>query len=373
MTNYEGCDYLAQKGPIQSQSVTVNVSDEGIKMDLLMPFIEELAGIPADLEWRVRGVSGHEEADREAEEELAKRRAEIPAFLQSEQGKKKIESFAQEVIQVYKLMQYGKIRELRNYVNRRLLFVVGIWRSGGTYMTQQLHSIFGMDITNYKSSIMHDAIPRGQVLENLFVPSYWEKMYLDLAQTLVWLKRSYQNEPVFIQKRGSYAYVLNVIEYLFGDLAHVICTVRHPAACAFSFGGFYKQGFSVEELFESLDFGNSVYVWKTGISNERWKKTSYLRKFLQHWLMCYESIAFSKNDGLRFDVIPFGEQYNTYLQQIAEEYGGTADFDRLHIKPDFYKPIVEKAEEEYGISKEVETVRRLWEQHGKEFPELNPY
>jgi hypothetical protein len=214
-----------------------------------------------------------------------------------------------------KLIQ-GDLQAL-NSLHARCTFiaVIGIPRTGGTYLTAELFSALGYDKERVHGAIAHDGFPDARPFRLRGNGNPWIGALASMAQYLTAIELFFAletaSEPVFIPKKATKAiYAPELFGAIFGRRAQYFVTVRHPIeSCISTYersGGLPAGGsFKVRSIMEQWIRRDNLFI---GSTRAQLLDMSYFEAYIRYWEQYHIRMAMS---GLlaRKDctVIPYGK------------------------------------------------------------------
>ena len=211
----------------------------------------------------------------------------------------------QRVLQSYryfKEMLTGRPDTIKTIQRYRFFFVIGIPRTGGTYMTKQLFRGAGMDYRKVQNALAHDGFPHlGTLAFQEQGGNIHTSGLLQLAEYLTMVdlyftkygRLAYNGGIVVPKKFTKGVYSFPLIHEVIGNNAEYIITLRHPLAMVQSVldksGGMPKGGiFNVRSAIERWALDDWL---KWGVAEAMVKKMSYIDVFLGYWKRYHYQIA----------------------------------------------------------------------------------
>ena len=202
----------------------------------------------------------------------------------------------------FKEMLTGRPKTIKALQRYRFYLVMGIPRSGGTYLIKQLFRAAGMDYTKVPAALAHDGFP------NLGTAGLLEQGdrfsacgVLQLAEYLTMVDTYFgksggasERRPIVVPKkftRGVYGFSL--IHALLGEAAQYIITLRHPLSMVQSVldkSGGMPDGnvFALRSAIERW----ALDEWLSwGVQGDRVKEMSYVDVLLGYWKRYHFQIA----------------------------------------------------------------------------------
>lgn len=127
------------------------------KLEIPRGILESLAGVPAELLWKARGLSMHEPDESAGEVYQATFQRALQDLAQSQAGQSCLDNFSEAVRAVFADLESGDFESVRRFTEgRELYFVIGHGRSGGTYLASELSSLLENPIEKYSFLVAHD-------------------------------------------------------------------------------------------------------------------------------------------------------------------------------------------------------------------------
>ncbi|EKD42229.1 MAG: hypothetical protein ACD_73C00256G0004 [uncultured bacterium] len=285
------------------------------QMILTEAVLKYLSGFPAHLEWHQRGLTGHHKKDH-ANQEYQEAVILMNEFLGSREGQLKISDFSTEVLSVCQELKKRSKDFIRVYLGpKKFYFIVGAMRSGGTYLFTECCKAHHIDYTQMNLQMVHDGVPSYANLVFWQQPPYYEKLLIELAQWLVWVKNVFTHHDVIVHKRIGLAHALPLWDHLFGDQAHYLVTLRHPLTSSESFARMEKLSTQNEKLASPLLWEKFIPA-KLGIKNSEWLKKNYFERFLDYWFISYKDIISASPYKGHLAFIPYEKLSDYVLNEL---------------------------------------------------------
>ncbi len=219
----------------------------------------------------------------------------------------------------------GDIESVRRWqAEHHVICVVGIPRSGGSYLTAELFRSIGLDPASVPGSLAHDEFPEaGPFALAAGVNSRIRALqtaaeYLAMAEVFYRSRRRIEGRIVVPKKLTQAAYEGALFRALFGPEAEFIVTVRHPvAACVSTYeksGGLPSSGqFAVRSNIEAWCLRDAGLGAAAACGD-------YFDVYLRYWELYHLRLV---TDGLlaasRVTVVPFGQASCTALARHFHE------------------------------------------------------
>ncbi len=221
--------------------------------------------------------------------------------------------------------QLDTLKEMRRY---RFMFVIGIPRTGGTYITKQLFRAAGIDYSKVQNALAHDGFP------HLAVLSFHDNNYnvhttslLQLAEYLTMVdmyfsrhgRLAYQGGIVVPKKFTKAIYNFPLIRELFGSNADYVLTLRHPLGVINSVleksGGMPAGGkFEIRSAIERWALDDWL-AWQ--VPEHEVMNMSYVDVMLGYWKRFHFQLAMSGIPSMPSTrIVTYGEKS---MQAFARE------------------------------------------------------
>jgi hypothetical protein len=286
----------------------------------------------------------------------------------------------QRVLQSYryfKEMLTGRPDTIKTIQRYRFFFVIGIPRTGGTYMTKQLFRGAGMDYRKVQNALAHDGFPHlGTLAFQEQGGNIHTSGLLQLAEYLTMVdlyftkygRLAYNGGIVVPKKFTKGVYSFPLIHEVIGNNAEYIITLRHPLAMVQSVldksGGMPKGGiFNVRSAIERWALDDWL---KWGVDEAVVKQMSYIDVFLGYWKRYHYQIAMEAIPTMAAThLLPYGRSH--MMGAVKKFY---ADFGS-NLEPE---PFKEAPKPDFGAQDNqkgdavVQQVALFWKSLGLSFP-----
>ncbi len=276
----------------------------------------------------------------------------------------------------FKEMLLGDFRTIKEIARFRFFFVVGIPRTGGTYITKQLFTAQGLDYKNVQNALAHDGFPHLSYLTFKGKMNFHTKSLLQLGEYLTMVEiffgthgRLAYHGGIMVPKKFTKAvYHFDLIRGIMGRNAEYIITLRHPLSVIKSIldksGGLPNDGkFVLRSAIERWALEDWLH-W--GVPVEEISKMDYITCLLGYWKRYHFQMAMA---GLPLmpeaRIIPYGEEY---MRECVTEVYRDLGVDK---EPEPFKqaePPVFDDKYEAEAQKVMEEVASFWKSLGMEFP-----
>lgn len=322
-----------------------------LKLSISDATLDYIGGIEPALEWEGRGISGKNQKELR---ELKINRIQAKKKLASDQGTEELNAFLSEAGDVFMKLITGDKEFIRSYLeNKKIYFIIGAMRTGGTYLFTELCNIHEIDWENKSLKMVHDTIPRYNYCFDWEQPNQWHNLLFELSQYLVWVKRECMDDDIIIKKRFSLGHVIKLLQMIFGDLAKFIITYRRPRDISISFR-------KMEEI--DMKKRGEPPLWKyfarkrKDIDFDQWAELSYNERLLIFWEMYYEDLLSQITDAMDIVFLTYGkEDYETFLKQEIEKNHTPYEIDKFNVYPKEYDEFWKKKE----TLERIEKIERL--------------
>lgn len=264
------------------------------------------------------------------------------------------------------------LRELQlrfHFVN-----VVGIPRTGGSYLTQEIYRALGLDPTRVHNALAHDGFPEAGPFQLTAGSNAWIVSLQTMAEYLVMVELFFGQHPrhsgkiVVPKKLTKGIYAGGFFHRVLGEAVEHLITLRHPVPTCISTyeksGGLPANGlFALRSNIEEWCRRDLAYV---GISGEQLAKMDYFDVYLRYWEQYHLYIAttgLSANRDLK--VVVYGKtRMETLAQSFHQRYGSGREAGEFKVfasserHPDWMRradPVIRR-------------VAAVWERVGLPFP-----
>ncbi len=247
--------------------------------------------------------------------------ASVEKIMGTAQGRRCV----QRAYELFVALLVGDPRPLREWQARHhVICVVGIPRTGGSYLTAEAYRSLGIDPAQVAGALAHDSFPDAGPFELAEGSNSWVNTLKTAAEYLAMTEFFFAETPrrggavVVPKKLTQAAYAGGFFRALFGSQAEYIVTVRHPvAACVSTYeksGGLPAGGrFAVR---------SNIEAWcrrDAGIA-EAGLELDYFEVYLRYWERYHLRLAagglFS---GPRLRIVPFGAATTTAVARSFHE------------------------------------------------------
>lgn len=345
---------------------------------------EELPASPAFVDFLHAWLSGGEQRVGTwylQEEELLDRSTEdhqdlaarASAIMRDPQGRDAIVR----AYRYFKEMLTGRPDTVRELNRFHFIFIVGIPRSGGTYMTKQLLRAAGIDYRQVPHALAHDGFPH---LTELSFPDRRHNAHttslLQLAEYFVMVELYFQRYGrlafrggvVVPKKFTKLIYNFPLIRELVGTRAEYLITLRHPLGVMQSVldksGGMPSNGlFAVRSAIERWALDEAM---RWGANEAQVMQLPYAQVMLDYWKRFHMQLAISGIPSMpTAKLVTFGAASMTgVMKEYYRAFGIT-------LEPEAFK---EAAFPEFAPELTVAAlaaindVAQLWRSVGMRFP-----
>lgn len=257
----------------------------------------------------------------------------------------------------------------------KFIVVVGIPRSGGSYLTKQLFEAIGMDATHVPRVIAHDGFPE---LSPFFMANGYNAYtgmqrrmaeYLTMVELYFAKSRLHGGYVIVPKKASKAAYQGAFFNTITGSQTEYVITIRHPIACCVSTyeksGGLPENGkFMLRSAIEA--WAARDYVLTSKDPEAEIFSKDYFDVYLRFWEQYHCNLALSGlSANKNWTIVPYTQ---ASMQSVAESYFSRLDptkqadafktFDKRNRHPEWNS----KAEAS------ILRVHNLWQSIGLCFP-----
>ncbi len=276
----------------------------------------------------------------------------------------------------FKELLTGNVHTLRDLARFRFFFVIGIPRTGGTYLTKQLFRAGGINYTTVQNALAHDGFPHLARLSFKEQGNVHTNGLLQLAEYLTMVevffgehgRLAYRGGIIVPKKFTKAVYYFDLLRELFEANADYLVTLRHPLSTCRSVldksGGMPADGkFAVRSTIERWTLEDWLH-W--GVGEEQLRQMDYVECFLGYWKRFHFQMAMAgipSMPGTR--LVPYGaESMSGAAKKLYTEFG-------LKMEPEAFKtaePPRFSGDQERAAQQAVEEVAGFWRSLGLAFP-----
>lgn len=189
------------------------------------------------------------------------------------------------------------LESLHNKYN--FIAIVGLGRTGGSYLTAEIFSSLGYDPTTVPAVVAHDGFPNAQPLSKLENENAWISSIMGMSEYLTMVEL-YFDEPVdrprMVPKKLTKAvYAGGFFNAVLGPNVEYVVTVRHPIAnCISTYdksGGLPGDG--------KMKTRSNIETWirrdllATGLTGSEFEKLEYFEAYARYWEQYHINLALS--------------------------------------------------------------------------------
>ena len=282
-------------------------------------------------QWLLRRPFQHEvwpdqisEALSLADEELQQRAFDSAARVMSDATGRKLVARAYSLLFALLTGDLAPLQELQSRFH--FINVVGIPRTGGSYVTAELYRAIGMVPEQVPNALAHDSFPEAGPFQLQNGTNSWVLCLKTMAEYLTMVELFFSDRAqhagkiVVPKKLTKSIYAGGLFHRLLGEGGELILTLRHPVAgCVSTYeksGGLPATGrFAVRSNIEEWCRRDLEY---TGSSAEQLQSMDYFDAYLRYWEQYHLALATTGLSASRdVRVVAFGK---SALQSIALEY-----------------------------------------------------
>ena len=248
------------------------------------------------------------------------------------------------VYSLFRKLVLGNLEAIKVIDKIAPVFVVGLPRSGGTYVTKQLYKGLHIDYKQVSSALGHDGMPgvpeftydigkQGEVVNRR------THSYLSIAEFIIMASDYYSHLPnawyadgrlVFPKKLCNLIYDYNLFKYVFPHAKYIV-TYRSPLGFLGSIMDKAKKKdplspFSVDLVIEQ--WADSL-VHSSNYVLEKESDAQYYKIMLEYHRLYYQRLAAS---GILSDPSVSIVEFGPKMKRTAEEILGVdADYENFHV------------------------------------------
>jgi hypothetical protein len=260
----------------------------------------------------------------------------------------------------------------------RFISVIGVPRSGGSYLIAELFSALGYEPSSVPAVIAHDGFPEAG--PTVFMPRHngWLRTMLTAGEYIAMLELFFGNKHgvrLNVPKKLTKAiYAPGFFRQMLSRDSEFVVTIRHPLACCISTyeksGGMPSGGAFAER--STIEHWISRDLRSVGTSREELATLDYFSAYVRYWEQYYTTLAMSGLiSNARTSVICFGAQR---MQELAAQWQVRFASSRATTKFLTRAGLQDRHPQWMQRSREaIERVGNLWRRMGIPFPadELN--
>lgn len=236
----------------------------------------------------------------------------------------------------------GDITALHELQSRyQFVGILGIPRSGGSYLTAELYRALGMAPASVPDVLAHDSFPEVAPFDLHPGINSWTLSLKTLAEYLTMVEVFFADLPrhsgkvVVPKKLTKGVYAGGLFRHVLGSDLELIVTIRHPAAACVSTyeksGGLPPDGrFVVRSTIEGWCRRDLEY---TGCRGAQLERMDYFDVYLRYWEQYQLSMMTSgwlSNPDLR--IVAFGERaLQSVAQDFHDRYGSGRSATQFHV------------------------------------------
>lgn len=232
---------MQENKPNNPRTVRLSTS---MDMPISLGAFEYIAGIDPKETWLP--VTG-ESIDEKVMQDIRKKHGEmIKEAEPTKEFKEKMESFVNESIKLFQALMSGNSDAIRPYTaGKTFHFILGMPRTGGTTIYTGISQAYGWPWDNLLLSMTHNFMPNAIFIQQnphteydmgWRLPWNFNNVVFELCQFLVYINRETPDSEHVFLKSTPLSFAVKLLNYLFGEKAEYIVTVRHPGAVALTAG-----------------------------------------------------------------------------------------------------------------------------------------
>jgi hypothetical protein len=253
--------------------------------------------------------------------------------------------------------------------------VVGIPRTGGSYLTAELYRSIGLDPYQVSGVLAHDSFPEVGPFE--LTPGFNSWMatlkttaeYLAMVEFFFADRAQHCGKIVVPKKLTQAAYAAGLFGKVFGPEADFVLTVRHPvAACVSTYeksGGLPPDGRS--RVRSNIEHWCRRDLYRAGWDPGELEAMDYFDAYLRYWELYYLSLATTGRFGSKqLHVVAYtASQMQSHAQQYHDRHGSR---ERAAVFRTFDKARYRHPDWMHKAVPMLQRVRSAWASVGLEFP-----
>lgn len=253
--------------------------------------------------------------------------------------------------------------------------VVGVPRTGGSYLTAELYRSLGMEPDQVPGALAHDSFPEAgpfalaRGFNSWVITLKTTAEYLAMVELFFGDREKHLCKTVVPKKLTQGIYAAGLFGRVFGPESEWVLTVRHPAAACVS--TYEKSGGLPPD--ERLPVRSNIERWcRRDLEHARWEvgrldTMNYFEAYLRYWELYHLSVA---TGGLlrqrELRVVPYGAApMQSLAQQYHDSHRSSLRASTFHTHPkaaSLHPDWVERAQPA------LERVQSAWNELGLVFP-----
>ncbi len=255
----------------------------------------------------------------------------------------------------------------------RFIAVIGVPRSGGSYLIAELFAALGYEPSSVPAVIAHDGFPEAS--PTVFMPRHngWLRTMLTTGEYVAMLELFFAKRHearIHVPKKLTKAiYAAGFFRQILSRDSEFVVTARHPLACCISTyeksGGLPPGGTFTER--STIEHWIRRDLLSAGTSADELATLDYFSAYVRYWERYYTALAMSGLiEKARTTVLCFGAQR---MQELAMKWHTRFGSGRIPASFLTRAGLQERHPQWMQRSQEaVERVGNLWRQMGIPFP-----
>ncbi len=276
----------------------------------------------------------------------------------------------------FKEMLTGRITSLKSAERFAFNMVVGIPRTGGTYLTKQLFRACEIDYKTVQNAVAHDGFPHLDHLAFRNKSNVHTNSLLQVAEYLTMVEiyfgkhnKLQQGGKIVVPKKFTKGvYNFSLIDEVLGENARYIITLRHPLSMIQSVmeksGGMPKGGrFALRSAIERWALNDWVHH---GYDEAAVREMDYVEVLLGYWKRFHFQMAITGMPRTKNAlIVPYSREGMTgAVSKLYKEFG-------VKLKPEEFKLSEQETFSKSHTQKAntvLKEVNAFWESLDLEFP-----
>lgn len=276
----------------------------------------------------------------------------------------------------------GNIEHLAALRSRfRFINVIGIPRTGGSYLTAELYRALGLAPEEVPQAIAHDSFPTIAPFELRPGNNGWVVALKTMAEYLTMVEWYFEGtmprggKIVVPKKLTQASYQGGLVHQVLGEDAEYLLTVRHPVPACIST---YEKsgGLPATKLFAVR---SNIEAWcrrdlnLIGLTSEQLATMDYFEVYLRYWEHYHQALATTGLTASRSIRVVAFETLQTLAQRYHDDYGSglrAASFDisqrAAQLHPEWVEraqPVIARIAAQWsvaGIAFPTESINACW-------------
>ncbi len=257
--------------------------------------------------------------------------------------------------------------------NFKFIAVIGVPRTGGSYLTAEIYRSLGYDPTKVPSVIAHDGHPEARPALFQSETNDWIELITSVSEYLTmveifFLKTSSDGPQIVPKKLLKAVYAGGFFRNLLGPEAEFIITVRHPIDCCVST---YDKSGGIPEN-SKIMVRSTIEKWIKrdilfyGIEEKSFSDMEYFSAYIKYWELYYINLAVCGLLSKRNYRVSVFSDLEDVASDFHRRFGSGKYVNRLVVSEPRH---LRHREWNERALEAIARVSSVWRLFGMEFPE----